>query len=59
MLLYVYVSMDPRGLIQINDDDDITRDDSVTSHSQLSSALYKQRRHLLNARSDTDPIDST
>ena len=22
MLLYVYVSMDPRGLIQINDDDD-------------------------------------
>jgi len=22
VLLYVYVSMDPRGLIQINDDDD-------------------------------------
>ena len=28
MLLYVYVSMDPRGLIQINDDDD--DDDNVT-----------------------------
>ena len=34
MLLYVYVSMDPRGLIQINDDDD-NDDTSSTSHPNL------------------------
>ena len=38
MLLYVYVSMDPHGLIQINDDDD---DDRLALEHAAYSIIHR------------------